>query len=166
MLNRLSVRLDLSSLTATYDVGLGMYNGFDWYGRVLEVREVWFAFYTASPPRVSYPIFRIVMRACPALAVSAVVSVAGRVACVVAFAVLASVGVVTTHVEEDTPQLAAASRTKTYTRTMVARTSRREGTTQGTAEIIQREQQATAAVVMVSARDTKQNRAGRSWFAT
>ena len=25
-------------------LALGMYNGFDWYGRVLEVREVWFCF--------------------------------------------------------------------------------------------------------------------------
>ncbi len=40
MLSRLSVRADIFCLTTAYDVGLGMYNGFDWYGRVLEVREV------------------------------------------------------------------------------------------------------------------------------
>lgn len=158
----------LPSLTTAYDVGLGMYNGFDWYGRVLEVREVRFAFHTIPLPRVSYPIFRIVMRACPALAVSAVVSAAGPVACVVAFAVLASVGAaVASHVEEDTPEVAVPSRTKTYTRTIRARTSRREGTAQeqDTKEDIRREQQATAAV-MVSMRDTRQSQAGRSWFAT
>ena len=44
MLNRLSVRVDLFCLTTACDVGIGMYNGFDWYGRILEVREVWLAF--------------------------------------------------------------------------------------------------------------------------
>src|ERR1700761_8469203 len=108
------------------------------------------------------------MLACPALAVSAVVSAAGHVACVVAFAVLASVGAVASDVEEDTPEVAAVpSRTKTYTRTTLARTSRQEGTTQeqDTKEDIRQEQEATAAV-MVSARDTRQSQAGRSWFAT
>ena len=41
MLNRPSVCDAIFCLAAAYDDGgLGIYNGFDWYGRVLEVREV------------------------------------------------------------------------------------------------------------------------------
>jgi hypothetical protein len=41
MLNRPSVRAGIFCLTTVYDDdGIGMYNGFDRYGRVLEVREV------------------------------------------------------------------------------------------------------------------------------
>ena len=64
------------------------------------------------------------MRACPALAVSAVASAVDCVACV-AVVVVASVGAVATHVEDTVP-LAAASRTKLSTRTILARISRQE----------------------------------------
>ena len=65
------------------------------------------------------------MRARPALADSAVASAVDCVACVVV-AVVASVGaVVATHVEDTVP-LAAASRTKISTRTILARISRQE----------------------------------------
>ena len=64
------------------------------------------------------------MRVCPALAVSAVASAVDCVACVVV-AVVASVDVAATHVEDTIP-LAAASRTKISTRTILARISRQE----------------------------------------
>ena len=58
------------------------------------------------------------MQACPALADSAVASAVDCVACVVV-AVVASVDVAATHVEDTIP-LAAASRTKISTRTILA----------------------------------------------
>ena len=65
------------------------------------------------------------MLAYPALVVSVVASAVDCVECV-AVAVVASVGaVVATHVE-DTMPLAAASRTKISTRTILARISRQE----------------------------------------
>jgi hypothetical protein len=55
MLNRLSVRAEIFCVTTAHHTGLDMYNGFDWYGRVLEVREVWLYFhYTATPSLKSY----------------------------------------------------------------------------------------------------------------
>ena len=64
------------------------------------------------------------MQACPALAVSAVAFVVECVACM-AVAVAASVGAVAIHVEDTVP-LAAVSRMKISTRTILARISRQE----------------------------------------
>ncbi len=104
------------------------------------------------------------MQACPALAVTAVVSVVDCEACVVVRAVLATVGAAATHVG-DTLLVAATSQTKTYTRIILARTSRREGTAEDTREDIQEQQEDTVPPVMVWG-GSNQSRASRSWFAT
>src|SRR6266702_1736726 len=120
--------------------------------------------HTVPLPRLSFCMFRIVMQACPALAVTAVVSVVDCEACVVVGAVLATVGAAATHVG-DTLLVAATSRTKTYTRIILARTSRREGTAEDTREDIQEQQEDTVPPVMVWG-GSNQSRASRSWFAT
>ena len=83
-----------------------------------------------------------------------------------ACAVLPSVGAAATAVDvEDTLLVAATSRTKIYTRTILARTSRREDSAQDTREQDTQEQEDTEAV-MGWGDSKQQNRASRSWFAT
>ena len=89
----------LSYLTAAYDDnGVGMHNGL-----TVSSKSVRYEFTLTLLQQHEFEsiIIRIVMRACPALAVSAVPSVVDCVGCV-AVAVVVLVGAVATHVEDNT----------------------------------------------------------------
>ena len=93
-------------------------------------KSVRYDLHSAPVPRVSCPIiFRIVIRNCPALALSVVASAVDCMAYAVVLAVVASVGAAAMHVE-DTLRLAVASRTMISTRTILSR--RRQEQEEGT----------------------------------
>jgi hypothetical protein len=133
-----------------------MYNGFDWYGRILEVREVRLAPYQHLP---SFNLFRTVTPACLDLAVIVVVFAVGCGGSEAACAVRLTVGVEVMGAV-GMPPVAATSRIRICTKTTQVQNNRRVDTVGRMKAVM------VAATVVVMGRGVmSQSRVNKSWFA-